>query len=48
LKELTRGQGGITRESLATFIDGLKIPKKVKEELKSVTPENYIGIIGKI
>lgn len=48
LKELTRGQGGITRESLATFIDGLKIPKKVKDELKSVTPENYIGIIGKI
>jgi adenylosuccinate lyase len=48
LKELTRGQGGITRESLGAFIDKLKIPKKVKEELKSVTPENYTGIIEKI
>jgi adenylosuccinate lyase len=45
LKTLTRGKGGITQTTMLKFIDGLKIPEKVKEELKSVTPENYIGII---
>ena len=45
LKELTRGQQGITEKSLVTFIDGLKVSKKIKDELKSITPENYIGII---
>jgi adenylosuccinate lyase len=46
LKTLTRGQEGITQASLIKFIDGLKIPKKVKDELKSVTPHNYTGITG--
>lgn len=43
LKALTRGQDGITKASLATFIDGLKLPANVKEELKALTPANYIG-----
>jgi adenylosuccinate lyase len=46
LKELTRGQGGITKDSIHKFIDGLKISKKVKDELKAITPGNYIGIVG--
>ncbi|MFK0571114.1 adenylosuccinate lyase [Endozoicomonas sp.] len=43
LKALTRGQDGITRETLASFIDGLELPANVKEELKAMTPSNYIG-----
>jgi adenylosuccinate lyase len=45
LKALTRGQGGITQSSLITFINGLKVSKKIKDELKAITPENYVGII---
>jgi len=46
LKELTRGKSTISRKTLHDFIDGLKIRKGVKEELKKITPENYIGIIN--
>ena len=45
LKALTRGQEGITQRTLHKFIDGLRVTKKVKDELKSITPQNYIGII---
>jgi adenylosuccinate lyase len=44
LKELTRGNEGITKKSIHQFIDGLKIPATVKKELKRITPHNYIGI----
>ena len=43
LKALTRGQDGITRETLASFIDGLEMPEDVKEELKEMSPASYIG-----
>jgi adenylosuccinate lyase len=45
LKELTRGQEGITKATIHGFIDGLKVSKKVKDELKVISPETYIGII---
>jgi adenylosuccinate lyase len=45
LKELTRGQQGITQQSLHAFIDGLKVNASVKKELKSVTPFNYTGLL---
>jgi len=45
LKELTRGQEGITKVTMHRFIEGLKVTKKVRDELKGITPENYIGII---
>ncbi len=48
LKELTRGREGITQSTLEKFIDGLKVTKKLKEELKAITPENYTGIIPEI
>lgn len=48
LKELTRGKEGITRETLLKFIDRLEISDRVKEELRSVTPYTYTGIIGDI
>jgi adenylosuccinate lyase len=42
LKELTRGKG-ISPEALLAFIDGLDMPAPAKEELKQLTPANYIG-----
>jgi adenylosuccinate lyase len=44
LKELTRGKAGITRESIHSFIDGLKVTATVKKELKRITPHNYTGV----
>ena len=43
LKELTRGKGGINRETLHAFIDGLAIPEIEKARLKQLTPASYIG-----
>jgi len=43
LKELTRGKGGITRETLHAFIDGLAIPDGEKARLKKMTPASYTG-----
>ncbi|MBR5399664.1 MAG: adenylosuccinate lyase [Bacteroidales bacterium] len=44
LKELTRVNTKITRESIAEFVNGLKIKESVKKEMLSVTPQNYTGI----
>jgi adenylosuccinate lyase len=44
LKNLTRGKSHITKETIHAFIDSLSISNKVKEELKQITPQNYIGI----
>jgi len=46
LKELTRGKEGINQKTMLKFIDELKVSKKVKDELKAITPHNYIGIIN--
>jgi len=43
LKALTRGQGGINRESLRTFIAALEIPEAAKTELFELSPATYIG-----
>jgi adenylosuccinate lyase len=43
LKELTRGKGGINKESLHTFIQTLKIPADAKQLLLEMTPASYIG-----
>jgi adenylosuccinate lyase len=47
LKELTRGNAEITEVSLHAFINGLKISKELKKELKSITPFNYLGVVPK-
>ena len=44
LKALTRTNAGITQESISEFIDTLDINESVKKELRSITPENYLGI----
>jgi adenylosuccinate lyase len=44
LKELTRTNTKFGKKEIEKFIDSLKVDKKVKEELKKITPFNYIGI----
>ena len=44
LKALTRGKDKIDQKKLASFIDGLNVPVKLKRELKKITPKNYIGM----
>jgi adenylosuccinate lyase len=43
LKDLTRGKGGITRESLHEFINTLAIPDDARKMLLELTPATYIG-----
>lgn len=43
LKNLTRGNSTINKESMHSFIDSLNIPAKLKKELKNITPFNYTG-----
>jgi adenylosuccinate lyase len=44
LKDLTRGNGAITKSTMHKFIDTLDVSDKVKKELKSITPQNYTGM----
>ena len=43
LKDLTRGNDDITKESIAKFINNLPVSDKVKKELLSISPHNYLG-----
>lgn len=43
LKALTRTNSKVDAESVASFIDTLKVSDAVKEELKAITPHNYTG-----
>jgi len=43
LKDLTRGQQ-LDQEMLHNFIDTLEVTESVKDEMKALTPESYIGI----
>jgi adenylosuccinate lyase len=44
LKALTRGKGGINKESLHAFVQTLKIPADAKQVLLEMTPASYTGI----
>ena len=44
LKDLTRGQGGITKSGLHNFIVTLNIPDDAKQRLLNLTPQSYTGI----
>jgi adenylosuccinate lyase len=44
LKNLTRTNEKITAESISTFINSLDVREEVKEELRNITPFNYVGI----
>lgn len=42
LKDLTRGKK-VNQQIMAEFIDGLDLPDEAKEQLKALSPANYIG-----
>ena len=44
LKGLTRTNEKITQKSITDFIDGLAVSNEIKNELKTITPNNYTGI----
>ncbi len=44
LKDLTRGKGGITQQTLAEFIQSLPIPEAEKGRLLGLRPDNYLGL----
>jgi len=44
LKELTRTNSAITRDSIMGFIDTLNVSDAVKAELRAIAPGNYTGI----
>jgi adenylosuccinate lyase len=43
LKDLTRGKGGITRDSIQDFVRSLNIPDAAKKRLLTLTPASYTG-----
>ena len=43
LKDLTRGNNDISKKSIAKFINNLPVSDKVKKELLSISPHNYLG-----
>lgn len=47
LKSLTRG-ARVTQASLAEFIDTLSVPNDVKDDMKRMTPANYIGLASQL
>jgi adenylosuccinate lyase len=47
LKELTRGRA-LTMDDLHTFIDTLDVHADVKDELRALSPESYIGLAPKL
>lgn len=44
LKALTRTNAKMTQETIHKFIDTLKVSEEVKNELRAITPHNYISI----
>ena len=45
LKELTRTNEAITEQSIANFINELKVSESVKDELRKITPHTYVGVV---
>jgi adenylosuccinate lyase len=44
LKDLTRTNTIINKESIHAFIESLNVSNDIKTELKAITPSNYLGI----
>ena len=44
LLNLTRGKASVTKDDIHEFIETLNVAPIVKEELKVITPQNYVGI----
>ncbi len=46
LKELTRTNTKVTKETMASFIETLQVSEEIKKELRKITPESYTGIFN--
>jgi adenylosuccinate lyase len=46
LKELTRTNSKVTKETMASFIESLQVSEEIKKELRKITPESYTGIFN--
>ncbi|RFP65809.1 adenylosuccinate lyase [Hymenobacter lapidiphilus] len=44
LKALTRTGQAISQETISEFVDGLDVSEAVKQELRAITPQNYVGM----
>ncbi len=44
LKQLTRTGEAMTNESIHRFIDSLEVSPAIKEEMKAISPQTYVGI----
>ena len=48
LKELTRG-AKVSKDELSAFVEGLRsVPDEMKEKMKSLTPDGYVGIAAEL
>ncbi|KAA0990733.1 adenylosuccinate lyase [Dyadobacter aurulentus] len=45
LKELTRTNEKINHDSISRFIETLDVSEKIREELRALTPYNYLGVV---
>ena len=45
LKELTRTNEKITHDSISRFVETLDVTESVREELRKITPYNYLGVV---
>ena len=45
LKELTRTNERVTHDTIARFVETLDVSEAVKEELRRITPFNYLGVV---
>lgn len=44
LKDLTRTNTHVTKDTIAAFVDQLNVTEEVKEEIKAISPSNYTGV----
>ncbi|OWP61971.1 adenylosuccinate lyase [Hymenobacter amundsenii] len=44
LKALTRTGTAISQATIREFVDGLDVSESVKQELRAITPQNYVGV----
>jgi adenylosuccinate lyase len=44
LKNLTRGKSSISKKDIVDFIETLDVSEDVKEELRVLSPHNYVGL----
>ncbi len=43
LKQLTRTNAAVTKETISDFVDSLEVADEVKERIRCITPHNYTG-----